>query len=114
MVSDLHLDELKAVLEQQREQLQAELAESGTQPDEGMGYSTHPADDGTVAFEQAAELAMRENAKRMLYQVERALFRMEEGTYGSCRQCGKKIDPARLKAIPYTRYCLHCADLAQE
>lgn len=115
MVTDLHLDELKATLEQQRAQLQAELAEkNGTPPADGMGYSTHPADDGTVAFEQAADLAIRENTKRMLYQVERALFRMEEGTYGVCRQCGDKIDPARLKAIPYTRYCLHCANLVQE
>jgi DnaK suppressor protein len=106
--------ELKAELEKQREQLRAELAEIGTLTDEGMGYSTHPADDGTIAFEQAADLAMRENAKRMLYRVERALFHIEEGTYGSCQQCGDKIDPARLKAIPYTRYCLHCAALAQE
>lgn len=115
MVADLHLDELKAMLEKQREQLKAELAENnGTPPADGMGYSTHPADDGTVAFEQAADLAVRENARRILYQVERALFRMEEGTYGVCRQCGDKVDPARLNAIPYTRYCLHCANLAQE
>lgn len=114
MTVELHLDELKAELEQQLIQLQAELAEDGTPPADGMGYSTHPADDGTVAFEQAADLAVRENTKRMLYQVERALFRMEEGTYGICRQCGEKVDPARLKAIPYTRYCLHCASLAQE
>lgn len=114
MDADLHLDELKAVLEMQRTQLQGELAEDGTPPSDGMGYSTHPADDGTIAFEQAADLAVRENVKRMLYQVERALFRMEEGTYGTCRQCNDKIDPARLRAIPYTRYCLHCANLAQE
>jgi RNA polymerase-binding protein DksA len=113
MVTDLQ-SELKTILEKQRIQLQTQLAEDGTPPAEGMGYSTHPADDGTVAFEQAADLAMRENARRMLYQVERALFRIEEGTYGICRQCGAKIDPARLRAIPYTRYCLHCAALAQE
>ncbi|MBN1429604.1 MAG: TraR/DksA C4-type zinc finger protein [Anaerolineae bacterium] len=113
MVADIHHN-LKTALEKQREQLQTELAESGTPPADGMGYGTHQADDGTVAFEQAADLAMRENAKRMLYQIERALFRMEEGTYGICRQCGNKIDPARLKAIPYTRYCLHCAARAQE
>jgi RNA polymerase-binding protein DksA len=112
-VADLHL-ELKEKLEKQREQLLAELAESGTPPADGMGYGTHQADDGTVAFEQAADLAMKENAKRMLYQVERALFRMKKGTFGICQQCNDKIDPARLKAIPYTRYCLHCAHLAQE
>ena len=112
-MSNFHL-ELKTELEKQRQQLQAELAESGTPPADGMGYGTHQADDGTVAFEQAADLAMRENARRMLYQVERALFRMEKGTFGTCQRCSSKIDPARLKAIPYTRYCLQCADLVQE
>ncbi|MBN1313192.1 MAG: TraR/DksA C4-type zinc finger protein [Anaerolineae bacterium] len=112
-MADIHL-ELKAKLEKQRDQLQAELAESGTPPADGMGYGTHQADDGTVAFEQAADLAMRENARRMLYQVERALFRMEKGTFGICQRCNEKIEVARLKAIPYTRYCLHCASVAQE
>lgn len=107
-------DELKAELELQREKLQAQLEKSATQPGDGMGYSTHQADDATTAFEQAADLAIRQNAERMLYQVERALARMQEGTYGICRTCNEPIDYARLKAIPYTRYCMHCASCNQE
>jgi RNA polymerase-binding protein DksA len=113
-MSGANHQELKLVLERERERLTTELASAETEVSEGMGYSTHPADDGTVAFEQAADLAIRENARRMLYQIERALFRMEEGTYGRCRQCAGEIDPARLKVIPYTRYCLHCANLHEE
>ena len=105
---------LRAELERQRDALTAELAQLGVEPNDGMGYSTHPADDASVAFEQSADLAMRRNAERMLYQVERALTRMAEGTYGVCRECGKPIDDARLKAIPWTRYCIDCASKHEE
>jgi RNA polymerase-binding protein DksA len=107
-------ERLKAELEKQREALKSELAQLGVEPNDGMGYSTHPADDGSVAFEQSADLAMRRNAERLLYQVERALTRMREGTYGICRECGKRIDDARLKAIPWTRLCINCATKHEE
>ncbi len=107
-------EDLRRALEQQREQLQAELAEINSQTNSGMGYRNHQADDGTIAFEQAANLAVRQNAERLLYQIERALTRMEEGTYGICRECGGEIDPARLRAIPYTRYCMDCARRHEE
>jgi RNA polymerase-binding protein DksA len=107
-------EHLKVELERQREALKAEIAQIGVEPNDGMGYSTHPADDGSVAFEQSADLAMRINAERMLYQVERALTRMEEGSYGVCRECGKPIDQARLDAIPWTRFCIDCASKHEE
>src|SRR5262245_52649594 len=103
-------ERLKSELIRQQKALQTELVELGVvEPNDGMGYSTHPADDASVAFEQIADLAVRRNAERLLYQVERALFRMEEGTYGICRECGQRIDDARLKAIPWTRLCINCA-----
>jgi len=102
-------EELRQELEQQQAVLRAELAEGRIIPENGMGYSTHQADDATDAYEQAADLAMRRNAERLLYLVERALQRMDAGTYGVCRNCGNRIDDARLKAIPYTRYCMECA-----
>ncbi len=107
-------DELKAKLEQQREKLVADLANHvDARAGEGMGYSTHQADDGTAAFDQAADLAVRRNAERTLYEIERALNRMQEGTYGRCRRCGQPIDHARLRAIPYARYCLTCASRSE-
>lgn len=102
-------EQLRQELEQQRETLRAELSESRVTPENGMGYGTHQADDASDAFEQAADLAVRQNAERLLYLVERALQRMEAGTYGLCRNCGNRIDDARLKVIPYTRHCMDCA-----
>jgi RNA polymerase-binding protein DksA len=107
-------ERLKKELERQREALTLELSQRDVEPNDGMGYSTHPADDGSVAFEQTADLAMRRNAERLLYQVERALTRMQAGTYGICRECGQPIDDARLKAIPWTRLCIDCASKHQE
>lgn len=108
------VDKLKEQLEVQREQLKLELATFEPEPNNGLGYSTHPADDASIAEEQAAEIAIKRNTERLLYQVERALFRMEEGTYGICRECGKRIDDARLNAIPYTRLCIDCATRHEE
>jgi RNA polymerase-binding protein DksA len=102
-------DELKIELEQQRSQLLDDLAEDRSHAESGMGYGTHQADDASLAYDQAADLSLRRNTERLLYQIERALTRMEEGTYGICRQCGKPIDLARLRAIPHTRYCMTCA-----
>ncbi len=102
-------DKLKIELEQQRNQLLADLAEDRSQAESGMGYGTHQADDASLAYDQAADLSFRRNSERLLYQIERALTRMEEGTYGICRQCGKPIDMARLRAIPHARCCMTCA-----
>jgi DnaK suppressor protein len=102
--------QFRTVLEQERDRLRTELSKMSIDTEGSVGYGTHQADDASVAFEQAKELAVQQNAERLLYKVERALARMDEGSYGICRNCGKPIDPARLRAIPYTRYCMACAN----
>jgi RNA polymerase-binding transcription factor DksA len=104
------IESLKQKLLDQRDQLLEELDIDSAPAEGGIGYGTHQADDGTFAFEQAADQAVRRNAKHLLYEVDRALTRIEEGRYGLCRRCGNPIDPARLNAIPYARYCLDCAE----
>ncbi len=103
------IEDLKQKLLDQRRRLLEELDNESPPAEGGIGYGTHQADDGTFAFEQAADQAVRRNARNLLYEVDRALTRIEEGRYGLCRRCGEPIDPARLNAIPYARYCLNCA-----
>lgn len=105
--------QLRAMLESQRADLQAELAHIRVEAGNGMGYSTHQADDASTATEQAADHAMRQNAERLLYEVERALKRMDDGTYGICKKCGQPIDRARLEIAPYARFCVTCATLQE-
>jgi DnaK suppressor protein len=76
--------------------------------EEGVGYSTHPADDATLAFDQARDLSVQVIAEQTLRLVEDALVRFNTGTYGLCVDCGSEIDAARLEAIPYAALCLKC------
>jgi DnaK suppressor protein len=101
-------EKLKMRLEAERERLLTELSQTNVVERDNLGYGNHMADDATEAFEQAKDLALRQNLERLLEQVEGALERFEAGTYGLCEQCGKEIDPARLKALPYATLCLSC------
>jgi len=101
-------EKLKIRLEAEKERLLTELSQTNVVERENLGYGNHMADDATEAFEQAKDLALRQNLERLLEKVEDALERFEEGSYGLCEQCGKEIDPARLKALPYATLCLSC------
>lgn len=95
-------------LKAERDRLKAELAHYKVFAEGNLGLGNHMADDGTEAFDQAAGLALQRNQQRLLEAVERALERIEAGTYGVCERCGEAIDLARLKALPYAIYCIDC------
>lgn len=99
---------LHSFLESERARLEAVTAQIEAEGGENLGYGNHMADDATEAFEQAKELALHQNARRLLEQVNGALQRFGQGTYGRCEQCGIDIDPARLEALPYVSLCLRC------
>jgi DnaK suppressor protein len=67
-----------------------------------------PADAGAKAFEREQELALTENARGLLDQTERALERIDAGTYGVCESCGQAIGKARLMAFPRATLCVQC------
>ena len=56
------------------------------------------------------ELKIEQTNAKILYAIEEALWRIEQGTYGLCRDCGKAIAWARLNAIPWTRVCITCKE----
>jgi DnaK suppressor protein len=99
---------LHSFLKEEQARLEAIIAQIEAEGVTNLGYGNHMADDATEAFEQAKELALRQNAEQLLVQVKEALARFERGTYGTCQQCRQEIDPARLKALPYANLCLRC------
>jgi DnaK suppressor protein len=99
---------LRSFLESERVRLQTVIAQAEAEGGKNLGYGNHMADDATEAFEQAKDLALRQNAEQLLIQVQDALGRFEQGTYGICERCGVEIDPARLQALPYATLCLRC------
>jgi DnaK suppressor protein len=68
------------------------------------------ADQATGTNEVHIQLKVKQTDAKILQAIEEALCRMEQGTYGICRDCGEEIAPARLTAIPWTRACIACKE----
>lgn len=66
----------------------------------------HLADTATATFDRELDEGLEEGAQQMLGEVEAALQRIADGTYGTCELCGKPIGAARLEAIPWARLCI--------
>lgn len=66
------------------------------------------ADQASGNNEVHIQLKLKQTDAKILQAIEEALYRMEKGSYGICRDCGDPIAPARLEAIPWTRVCISC------
>ena len=76
--------------------------------DGGDGAGNDQADVGSKALERDAEMSLANNSREMLFQVERALARLDDKTYGVCESCGKPIGKRRVMAFPRATLCLSC------
>jgi len=98
------IEEFKKILEQMRDQISSSLrgsTEEVKKPDEATGYSQHQADQGTDDFDRTISLEVTHKEYDLLRQIERALEKIEENSYGVCDISGEEIPKARLEAIPY-------------
>lgn len=98
----------KGTLLEERAKLREQLQRLGSAEYESIGYSNHMADDATEAFEQTVGVALQRKIEATLEEVERALAKFENGTYGLCEACAARIDRARLEVLPHAVYCLDC------
>ena len=87
----------------------AALSNSGSNGSGASAVPSHMADMGSDTYEQDNTILLMNNEGETLVQIEGALERIESGVYGSCMECNGKIPKMRLKAIPYTPYCVKCA-----
>jgi RNA polymerase-binding protein DksA len=76
--------------------------------DSGDGAGDDDADTGTKNITREHEMALAANAREMLFQTERALERLDSGTYGLCENCGNPIGKARMQAFPRATLCVEC------
>lgn len=101
--------DLQQDLQMMREQVRARLADlDSTVRQEPVGYSTHMADVGSEVFEQARDVSLKRSLERTLEDVEHALAKFADGTYGICEMCGSIIDLPRLEVMPAARLCMTC------
>lgn len=97
-------------LEEQLKEIEESVFQSPQSEVSGeVGYDTDDyADAGSATFEREKDLSIANNVQDLLVKVNRALEKIDEGTYGVCESCGNPIDSARLKALPSVVLCLDC------
>ena len=75
---------------------------------EASAFGMHQADAGSDAYDRDFALSLLSQEQDSLYEIDEALKRIENGTYGTCEMSGKAIPHARLEALPFTRYTVEC------
>ncbi|WP_116024966.1 TraR/DksA family transcriptional regulator [Thermomonospora umbrina] len=109
--TDAELAEVRARLETEMTALGAEVAAAESQIAEGDtsdGAGDDQADTGAKTQAREHEMALAHNSRDMMVQNERAIARMDAGTYGVCESCAKPIGKARLQAFPRATLCVPC------
>jgi len=109
------LAELRGELEADVVHLKKEIRDAqqeivGLLRDGGDGAGNDQADVGSTTLERDHEMSLANNARDMLDQIERALARIEDGTYGVCESCGNAIGKGRLQAFPRATLCVSCKE----
>src|ERR1043166_1230772 len=86
--------------------IEEKKAQSSTAQQEVSNFSEHMADAATESYDRDCALALLSSAQEALYEIDQALNRISNGTYGVCEMTGAPIETERLKAIPWTRFSL--------
>ena len=111
MLTEQQIQSLKSELLDEKERLLKNIKETDLRGGERDAtaelsmYDNHPGDMGTELFEREKDIALQTHSESQLDKVERALQKIEEGTYGVCEECDQPISFERLEAIPYTLRC---------
>jgi DnaK suppressor protein len=113
MTTDLDLERFRGILERERERLRhasravhhdgSLLEETG---DLAIGSGDHIADSASETYLRELDEGLEENAEHVLAEIDNALERIDDGTYGLCVSCGGPIGVERLEAVPYATLCI--------
>ena len=71
-------------------------------------FDNHLADTATETYDRELDYTLEENSEHVLVDIDAALTRIEDGTYGVCTDCGKQIPEERLEARPWATLCIDC------
>ncbi len=105
-------EDVRALLETTRDTLRRELAELTAAPRDPMGavsFGKRVGEGTSQAVERIAQVDAAKKLDAKLRDVERALAKLDEGTYGVCDGCGGPIGAERVEAIPWATLCVRCA-----
>lgn len=102
---------IETALRTRRGQLEGELQRLTEPPEQGaaVAFGKRVGDGTSEAVERLATTAMARSLHNSIADIDRALEKLEEGTYGRCDQCGRDIASARIEALPASTRCVDCA-----
>jgi DnaK suppressor protein len=111
MLSNTDLADRRTSLETEKSNLQARLGELGDGDGGSLSFDQNFADSSQVTAERGEVDVLLGTLRESLGQVEDALRKLDDGTYGVCERCHEPISPPRLEAMPDARRCITCASL---
>ncbi len=111
-MSKSSLKEVKEKLLAERELLIEKLKGNDLSIDDAE--TPDPVDLAVRNYSKNVQLAVSENESKQLTLIDEALLRIDDDEYGSCQNCEKEINPKRLAALPWARYCLDCQELLEK
>jgi len=109
------LDAFKKRLEERQRELRQNVTrneQDGRAAD--MDTAQDIADRASSSYTKEFLFHQSSNERQTLQMVESALSRIREGTFGECINCGNEINPKRLEAVPWTRYCIECQEKLEQ
>src|ERR1700733_675200 len=108
---DLDLDVIRRELEERRDRTRERLAELAKRPERGsaLGFGKRVGDGTTEAVSRLTDIGVGDSLERVLARTERALAKLNDGSYGICDGCGDPIPAGRMRALPDGVLCLTCA-----
>ncbi len=109
------LEKYRRVLEQKKTVLSDELAKARSAEEETNEESTQDiADKAVSSYTREFLYSLTDGERTVLLQIDEALNRIDDGTYGFCVNCGAVISEKRLAAVPWTPHCVDCQELAEK
>ena len=105
------MDNIVATLQDKRAELEAELARMSAVPGEpgGIAFGKRVGEGTSIAVERLVQVAAHEQLQVVLAEVDRALAKLGEGSYGKCDRCSASIPSERLEILPWASLCVGCA-----
>lgn len=111
-MSKSNLKEIKEKLLAERDVLIEKLKSNDLSVDDAE--TPDPVDLAVRNYSKNVMLAVSENESKQLALIDQAILRIDDGEYGHCQNCEKEVNPKRLAAIPWARYCLDCQELLEK
>ena len=110
------LDELRLTLTEGLDHIKSDALNKSSKDSSGdlSGYSLHMADQASDNYDREFLLELANNEQEVLYQIDEAIKRIQDKSYGICGECQKPVPKMRLKAMPFVENCVPCQEAIEK